>query len=263
MATGTGTTVLRARQLSVSIGAVSLLEEIDLRVNAGEVLAIIGPNGAGKTSLIRVLTGDLPPAGGQLLGNITQLNPQQRARSLAVLPQQTVLNFPFTAEEVVHLGRMPHATGARVDAAVVQAALAEMDISYLRRRIYTRLSSGEKQRVQLARVMAQVWRQQDTQQRILILDEPTAALDIAHQQRLMQALRRFADKGAAVVMIVHDFNIASRYADQILALCRGRIAMQGPPARVISETSMRQLFAVETTVIKHPGSGCPVVLVND
>ena len=258
--------MLTAAAIHYRINAVPLLSDVSLAVAAGEILAIIGPNGAGKTSLIKALTGAVQPdsgsvcLNGQPLASYPTLN---LARTVAVLPQQSLLEFPFTATEVVQLGRTPHATGAQADAAIVQAALASMDSSHLSRRLYTQLSGGEKQRVQLARVLAQIWPEAGARPKLLVLDEPTTALDVAHQQLLMQTLQALAAQGITVVLTVHDFNLAARYADTLLALSGGRVAACGPPAQVLTQSLMQQLFAVHTRIIHHPQSGRPVVLFDD
>lgn len=254
---------MQLEAISVHSGATPLLRDLSLRLDSGRILAVIGANGAGKTSLLRTLSGELIPACGALsvCGATPAHTPTpERARQLAVLPQLSLLNFPYKAEEVVALGRTPHSTGRRVDAAVVTAALRAMDIEWLRERLYTRLSGGEKQRVQLARVMAQVWRAEDADQRLLLLDEPTAALDLGHQQQLMQALRRFADQGVSVVMVVHDLTLAARYADSMLALDRGRAVALGTPAQVLTAAVVEQLFQVQARVVPHPDTGKPVLL---
>lgn len=258
--------ILSAQSVSASVSAAPLLSQIDLDIKAGELVAIIGANGSGKTSLVKALTGDLGLSAGRVLLNqkpLGEYSPEAKARAVAILPQQSILSFPFTAEEVAALGRMPHASGAAIDRDIVRQVLAEMDISYLAKRYYTQLSGGEKQRVQLARVMAQVWRAEDSDFRLLVLDEPTSALDVGHQQQLMKAARRLVDNGAAVLMILHDFNLAARYADRIVAMSCGSIALQGRPDAVVTSANMKHLFGIDASVIAHPVSGHPVVLIND
>ena len=174
--------MLEAQGLSFSIAGFSLLRDIDLRVEPGKVTAIIGPNGAGKTSLLRLLTGEQRPTAGNIALSGRPLgdwSPTQLASVMAVLPQSSRLDFPFTAREVVMMGRIPHATGLVRDTAIVDAALAAVDGSYLDKRFYTHMSGGEKQRVQLARVLAQIWEPVTDHARVLILDEPTSSL-ISH-----------------------------------------------------------------------------------
>lgn len=257
------TPVLAVNAVGVRAWGTALLSDITLAVNPGQVLAVIGANGAGKTSLLRTITGELAATSGSLsvCGARPGARPApQQARHLAVLPQLSLLNFPYTAQEVVNLGRTPHRSGSRIDGDIVAAALAEMDVDQLRDRLYTRLSGGEKQRVQLARVMAQIWRTADASPRLLLLDEPTAALDLGHQRQVMRAIRRFAGQGVAVVMVVHDLTLAAHYADAMLGLRGGRAIALGAPREVLTAEVVRQLFDVEVRVVEHPDTGKPAVL---
>lgn len=238
-----------------------LVDAVSLTLEAGEVLAIIGPNGAGKSSLLKAISGEWPHQGGIYLPSISA-DPKLRARQLAVLPQLSLLNFPFTVSEVVMLGRIPHQTGRVHDETIVASALELMDIGFLSDRLYTELSGGEKQRVQLARVLTQIWSEQDAENsaRILILDEPTTALDLGHQHALMRAVKTFAEQGVGVVMVLHDINLAAQYADRMLAmLCSQNIAY-GPPNEVVCRKTMQRLFAVEVDIVEHPNHPYPLVI---
>lgn len=240
-----------------------LLDDVSLQVASGEVLAVIGPNGAGKSSLLHTIVGDLPATQGTVAldGRLMQHWPaRERARRVALLTQASALNFPFTVHEVVALGRSPHATGRQVDAEIVAAACALADIDHLSQRAYTRLSGGEKQRVQLARVLAQVWHAEDAGERLLLLDEPVSALDLGHQQQIMQAITGFAQSSAAVVMVLHDISLAVRYASRLLAVSEGRVVAQGAPAKVVTSDIVGQLFDIQARIVAHPDTGTPVVL---
>ena len=249
--------LLSLSRVSYSVAAVQLLDNISFDVRRGEILAIIGPNGAGKTSLLKVLGGELTPSQGDIFMANTALADWPllaRARSLAVLPQFSDLRFPFRVDEVVALGRIPHQTGVKIDNDIVDAAMAAMDIAYLKGRNYMALSGGEKQRTQLARVMAQIWREQDAHERVLLLDEPTMALDLGHQQQLMAAISAFAKQGIAVVMVMHDLNLAAQYADTLLALGCGRLVAYGAVNDVLTEELVRDLFQARVHVLIHPSS---------
>ena len=240
-----------------------LLSDIDFSLAQGQVMSILGPNGAGKTSLLNLLCGSVLPTRGQFsLGDrpLADWPIRERARAQAVLPQQSSLNFPYTVEEVVLLGRTPHASGAVVDAQILDETLQATDTTDLRHRIYTQLSGGEKQRVQLARVFAQLWRAQDSDTRLLLLDEPTSALDLSHQQLIMNSVRDLARQGCAVAMVLHDFNLASRHTDLCLVLDRGRQRALGTPAQVLTAELFRQVFGVEVTVKEHPAGNFPLVI---
>lgn len=180
---------------------------------------MLGPNGAGKSSLLGALSGELSAHQGRVLldqRELAQWEGMQRAQRLAVLPQASSLDFAFRVEEVVGLGRLPHQTGRIRDAQIVSAALAAADVGHLRDRSYLALSGGERQRVHLARVLAQLWPGQEGQS--LLLDEPTSALDPLHQHVTLQAIRAFAEQGVAVLVILHDLNLAARYCDRVLLL---------------------------------------------
>jgi iron complex transport system ATP-binding protein len=255
--------VLQLNQLNVSINGRELLSDINLGVSAGEVVAVIGPNGAGKTTLLRAISQDLAPDSGQVMFNgkpLASMPARPRAQQLAVLTQQNPLTFAFTGFEVVALGRTPHSTGATLDTQICHAAMAALDVTHLRERLYPSLSGGEQQRIQLARVLAQIWRAEDAEVRLLLLDEPVTSLDIGHQHQLMQAVRAFAHSGVAVVMTVHDMTLAGAFADRIMALKKGACIAAGTPQQVLTEARINQLFDTQVRVIKHPQTGKPVVL---
>lgn len=240
-----------------------LLETIDLQLPTGQILGLVGPNGAGKSSLLRLVAGDIQPASGQLqvAGKTRESwSRQELARRLAYLPQLSLLNFPYTVEEVVALGRMPHATGRAEDERIINEALASTDTASLRERLYTQLSGGERQRVQLARVFAQVWDVEASQGALLLLDEPTTALDLSHQQLVLAAVRRLAARGCAVVMAIHDFNLIAGHADRIAVMQAGRLVADGPPAQVFTPSLFREVFAIDVIIQRHPDRDQPLVI---
>ena len=254
---------LEARNLGFRIGEQTLLHALDLQVRAGECVAVVGPNGAGKTTLFRLLSGELAPATGDVLFNgrdLTRWPLEQLARMRAVLPQSSTLQFAFTVQEVVAMGRMPHATGRRIDAEIVQDVMRVCDVQKLATRLYTELSGGERQRVQLARVMAQVWQPVVEGERLLLLDEPTSALDLSHQIELMQLVRQVCASGIAVLVILHDLNLAARFADRILMLHSGKTIAVGTPQQVLLPDLIECVFNVRSQVIAHPLYGCPLVV---
>jgi len=249
--------------VSLAFGAATRLRHVSLQVGAGQIMAVIGPNGAGKSSLIHTVIGDHRPSAGRirLAGReIADYTDRERACHIALLPQASALTFPFRVRDVVELGRGPHASGARVDAQIVAAACAATDVTHLMDRVYTQLSGGEKQRVQLARVLAQIWHAEDAGARLLLLDEPVAALDLGHQQQIMGVIKRFAGDGVAVVIVLHDITLAARHADRMFALRNGAVIAQGTPAEVVTPAHLHRLFDVDARVIAHPVSGTPVVL---
>ena len=255
--------ILELNNVCAAPWGAALLQDINLTLNAGDIHGIIGPNGAGKTSLLRCISGDIATSAGtiQLGGrNLQQWKPRERARCMAVLPQLSLLNFPYKVEEVVMLGRIPHASGARADRQIVDEVLRELDIGYLRTRLYTQLSGGEKQRVQLARIFAQVWLPLAAQPRLVLLDEPTTALDLSHQLQLMQLIRRLASQGCAIVLVVHDFNLLSGVAGQLCALRDGAQVAQGSVTEVMTAAVFKEVFAVDVHITPHPGDGRPIVI---
>ena len=252
-----------ADNISLHLSGFDLLRNISLEVEAGKVTAIVGPNGAGKSSLLKVLTGDMAPTRGQVQLNHRPL-PQwpllHRAQMLAVLPQHSLLNFPFTANEVVALGRIPHQTGVIKDAEIVAQALDLVDASYLQKRLYTQMSGGEKQRVQLARVLAQIWQPSDHGEQFLVLDEPTSAFDLSHQKLTLDIVRQLANRGVGVVMVLHDLNLAARCADNLVVFDAGVIAAQGLPEQVLTESLIDKVFGVKAMITQHPQTNRPLVI---
>ena len=215
--------MLRADNLAVQRGDKVVLADIHLELRPGEVLGVLGPNGAGKSTLLDALSGELKPSQGQVLLDERPLAVwvgPERAQRLAILPQTSTLNFAFRVEDVVGMGRLPHATGRIRDAQIIAEALQAADAWHLAGRNYLELSGGERQRVHLARVLAQLWPGAAGQ--TLLLDEPTSMLDPLHQHTTLQATRNIAQAGVAVLVILHDLNLAARYCDRLLLLASGR-----------------------------------------
>lgn len=252
-----------ADNISLHLSGFDLLRNISLEVKAGAVTAIVGPNGAGKSSLLKVLTGEIAPTKGDVYLNQRELSHWpllHRAKMLAVLPQHTLLNFPFTADEVVGLGRIPHQTGVIKDNEIIAQALDLVDASYLQKRFYTQMSGGEKQRVQLARVLAQIWQPSDYGEQFLVLDEPTSAFDLSHQQLTLEIVRQLAERGVGVLMVVHDLNLAARCADNLVVFDGGVIAAQGKPIDILSEQLIDKVFGVKSIISQHPVTKRPLVI---
>lgn len=159
------------------------------------------------------------------------------------------------------MGRIPHATGLAKDIEIVDAALALVGGSYLDKRPYTQMSGGEKQRVQLARVLAQIWEPDARGDRVLILDEPTSAFDLAHQQLSLDIVKSFVRQGVGVLLVVHDLNLAASCADQLVMLSCGRLVAQGAPEHVLSVDLIERVFNVTASIGVHPRTGSPMVIV--
>jgi len=218
MTTGAHNTV-SLRDAYASPWGSPLLEDISLDISAGDIVAIAGPNGAGKSSLLSLIAGDIALDQGSATFNgeaLTREHAQNRAKKLAFLQQLSLLNFPYLVEEVVALGRIPHQSGKAVDQKHINAAFTSTDMFHLRHRPYTELSGGEKQRTQLARVFAQLAGEPDLTGKLLLLDEPTSALDLSHQQQILVAINDLAKRGCAIVIVIHDLNLASSVSNHLL-----------------------------------------------
>jgi iron complex transport system ATP-binding protein len=247
--------VLRCDHVDVWIDGRQLLRDISLEVEQGEIVALVGPNGAGKSTLMATLAGDVPPSSGSIAlhgRELTAYRPKELARLRAVLPQQSIIQFGFTAREIVRMGRSPHGD-MDDDVIAVERAIARTDATSLANRIFPTLSVGEQARVSLARVLAQ-------EAPLLLLDEPTAALDLRHQQQVMDVARELADEGATIVVIVHDLNYAAAFADRVVILRDGAVAACGTPWEVMTEAILEQVFECPIQVTMHPQMDSPLVL---
>ncbi|WP_432842095.1 heme ABC transporter ATP-binding protein [Dactylosporangium sp. CA-092794] len=257
VAVDVGEVALRARGLGVRVEGRWLLRDVDLDLAAGEVLAVIGPNGAGKSTLLSLLAGDLPPSAGSvdLAGLVVhRASPLRLARRRAVLPQRPSLSFPFTVAEVVAMGRAPWAgTGAEDDdEELIDRAMAAADVTALAHRRFPTLSGGEQACASFARVLAQ-------HTGVLLLDEPTAALDLRHQELIMSTVRACADAGLAVLAVLHDIPLAAAYADRIAVVSEGRLVAHGAPAEVLTESLLERVYRVPVDVFHHPTTGGLIV----
>lgn len=253
--------MLTVTRLGCARGGCQILTGIDFQLQAGEVLAVLGTNGAGKSTLLATLSGELahPEGAIELAGRPLSAWPAgDRARRLAVLPQASSLAFAFSVEEVVLLGRLPHASGHEVDQRIVTEVMQATDTGHLHQRSYLALSGGERQRVHLARVLAQVW--DTTEPACLLLDEPTASLDLAHQRLILQQAREIARRGNAVLLVLHDLNLAARYADRLLLLDRGGVSALGTAWEVLQAERVQRVFGVEVQVVCHPQLDCPLII---
>lgn len=248
---------LIARDIRLKLGRSQILHGLDLTAHAGRLTAIIGPNGSGKTSLLRALTREYMPDSGSVTLNgrdIAGLRPEVLAMIRAVLPQHTVLSFPFTAAEIIRIGLTAQAQQGRDR--LIEAALAKVGLPGYGGRLYQELSGGEQQRVQLARVLVQVWHPVgDEGAHWLFLDEPVSSLDIAHQISVMELAADYARQGGGVVAVMHDLNLTAMFADHVLLMQDGRALAEGSPADVLTDNLLSSAYGCRLRVNHAPPGG--------
>ncbi|MFF2212014.1 heme ABC transporter ATP-binding protein [Streptomyces antibioticus] len=250
-----GAVVAEADGVWVRLGGRDVLCGVDVRVRAGEVLALVGPNGAGKSTLLAALAADLPAAAGTVRIHGRPAggwSAPELALRRAVLPQAAVLSFPFTVADVVRMGRAPHDSSPAEDEAVIAEAMAATEVTRFAARPFSALSGGERARVALARVLAQ-------RAPLLLLDEPTAALDLKHQELVLRLCRERAREGDAVVVVLHDLGLAAAYAHRVAVLHEGRVAADGPPAEVFTGRLLSEVYDQPVEVLPHPRTGALLV----
>lgn len=242
---------------TVRRGRQDVLHSVDLDIRPGELLAIVGPNGAGKSTVLAALSGDLPLVNGHVLLNgrpLTDWRPADLARHRAVLLQHNVVAFGFTATEIVRMGRAPWDDSTPVeDEAVVLQAMRDTDTMHLAQRPVTSLSGGEQARVALARTLAQ-------QTPVLLLDEPTAALDLRHAETILVLLAAHAEAGRSVVAVLHDLDLAAAHAHRVALIANGTLLADGPPEEVLTSELLSHTYGHPVEVIAHPRTGQPLVL---
>jgi len=241
--------------LKVLLGGKEVLRGIDLEVRSGEVLSLVGPNGAGKSTLLAALSGDLPAAEGDITlwdRPVGEWRPIDIARRCAVLPQSHLVSFPFTVREVVAMGRAPWAGTTRSDHddKRIAHALALTETDAFAHRPFTSLSGGEQARVMLARILTQ-------DAGLVLLDEPTAALDLRHQELVGRLCRDLAEEGRSVVIVLHDLDLAAAYSHRCALLADGRIAACGEPAAVLTAERLSAVYRQPVKVDHDPDTGSP------
>ncbi|QBQ40773.1 heme ABC transporter ATP-binding protein [Sphingobacterium psychroaquaticum] len=257
--------MLRVEKVSFEINGRKLLKEVSFQVRKGEVLAILGANGAGKSTLMQILCGDRKPNSGVVNLNgiaLPDYDVRVLAKSRALLSQQQHISLAFKVAELVLMGRYPHYKSSPTarDLKIVEEVMAICGITALADRVYMSLSGGEQQRVQLARVLAQVWDNPDS---LLLLDEPISALDMHYQQKVLAIAKALSRRGFMVVLVVHDVNFAAIYADRILMLKNGRKLFDGTPVEVLNKTNLYTVFSVEASVELNPKILKPVVQLEE
>jgi len=250
--------MLQAKNIAVNYGERQAVSGVSLNLEAGEVVAIIGPNGAGKSTLLRALNGSVTPAGGEVLLDGKRVQSYARravARRIAVVAQESELRFPVTVLEFVLGGRYAWSNAwgweTAQDVEVAGRILAETELAGFADRLMSELSGGERQRAVLARALA-------TEAKILLLDEPTANLDLSHQAMTLRLVRGRCDSDqTSAVVITHDVNLAAEFATRIMLLDHGRAVATGPPHEVLTEELLQKVFDLRVMVDAHPVSGAP------
>ncbi len=254
---------LRAEEVVFSYNHKPILDGVNIELRPGEMVGLVGPNGAGKSTLVNLLSRALIPQRGHIWlddRTLEQLSPEQVARRVAVVPQVFDVPSGFTAHEIVMMGRTPHLGWLKSESArdeeIVREAMIATGTWHLANRLVNRLSGGERQRVIFARALAQ-------EPQVLLLDEPTAHLDVAHQIEVMEIARRLKrERALTVLSVLHDLNLAAQYCDRIILLKDGRVFAAGAPASVITSDVLRAVYGIEMCVLPHPHNNLPVALIR-
>lgn len=252
--------MVEVRAASVRVNGNAILDGVTVTFTPGSFNVIVGPNGAGKSTLLRVAAGVLMPSAGTVLYDsrpVGDIPATELARVRAVLSQRVELAFPLTVAEVVLIGRYAHygAYPGRVDLSVVDAALETVGMSALRDREYSSLSGGEQQKVQLARVLAQIWPADAPGGTVLFLDEPTSGLDLRYQIQLLALTRSLLVRGCTVVAVLHDLNMALQFADTVVVMDSGRVVLCTERTDEVSESLIHRVFGVRAHRVFDPASG--------
>jgi iron complex transport system ATP-binding protein len=253
--------LLALEDVHVAVGGAPILRGVSLELGRGEALALAGPNGAGKTTLVRAATGVLPVTRGciRIAGQpLEELAPRERARFLAVVPQEIALAFPFSVAELVLMGRAPYLPRlgfeTRGDVAAARTAMERVGVAHLAGRSVLEISGGERQLVLFARALAQA-------ARVLLLDEPTAHLDLQHRLRLLDQVGQFVAAGGSALVVSHDLGLAARSCSRAALLAEGRLVAEGDPTEVFSPARLRQVFGVEAEQLTT-ADGAPVIVAR-
>lgn len=251
--------------VTVKIAEKILVKDVSMQVQPGRVGVLIGPNGAGKSTLLRIATGDYVPASGNVRVDgkpLGECSLRALAQRRAVVRQHSSLTFPFSVLEVVLMGRTPHLKRRemRRDVDIAWAAMEKTGVTHLADQSYTTLSGGERQRVDVARALTQIWDEVPGHNRFLLLDEPTASLDIAHQHDTLKLVREIAAEGVGVLVVLHDLNLAAQYADDIVVLHQGCCLAHGGPVEVLNPDIIEKAFSLSVLVTAHPCQDCPLIV---
>ena len=259
--------MLKTIDISYSVGKKQILKGISVDFVPGEFAMILGPNGSGKSSFLKIFSGETSKFKGTVLYDeqaVASISKEELAKYRAVMSQQPELSFPLTVEEVVMMGRYPHFTFSpnKKDFAICDEVIARMNLQSFKERNYITLSGGEKQRVQYARVLAQIWEKPATGCRYLFLDEPLNNLDISYQQEFLQVAKTFKSENTVLIAVMHDINLAIQHADKLIFFKEGEMVTAGKPKEIINEALIEKVFGVQSTIINNPVTHQPLLIYN-
>lgn len=250
--------MIEVKEISFAVKQVKLVNNISLSVTAGEFVVIMGANGAGKSTLLKMLSGALRPVSGEIFfkeKKLDQYSKEELAKHRAVLSQHYHISFPMLASEIVMMGRYPYFNHQpkAADEAMVQSAMERMQVLHLAGRDYTTLSGGEAQKVQMSRVLAQIGEIDSHHHKMLLLDEPVSHLDIKYQHQLLQEAKLLCVRNMAVIAVLHDVNLAMKYADRILFMKQGNLVASVSKNEPVSSALLKEVFDVDAAVYDIPG----------
>jgi iron complex transport system ATP-binding protein len=257
--------MLKIEGLGCLAGGKPVIQGITTEFLPGALHVILGPNGSGKSTFLKAFSGEWPMATGEIWYDgqpLRQLSKTVLSRRRAVMSQLPELHFPLRVDDIVMMGRYPHFPfrPSRHDTDICRAAMERLSILPLEGRDYLTLSGGERQRVQFARALTQIWDPPGDGCRYLFLDEPVSSLDIRYQHQLLEQVRVLVKEQIVIIAILHDLNLALQYADRILFMKEGRVAAEGPAARIVQPELIREVFGVEAHVLQNPFGPQPVIV---
>ncbi|PWJ44307.1 heme ABC transporter ATP-binding protein [Sediminitomix flava] len=256
--------MLSAKHIHHQIRGNQILSDLNLEVKPGELLSVLGANGAGKSTLLKILTGDTPLSEGQISFDqkgINDFKVTDLAKKRAVLSQNFQLSFPYTVDEVVMMGRLPYSTGVKRDKELAAEMMDKTNTYQFKDRVFSSLSGGEQQRVQLARALTQLWDEDDAP-KYLFLDEPTSNMDIIQQQQVFELVKKLCGDHIGVLAIVHDLNVAAQFSDRMLFIKNGKEVAQGEVEKVFKAWVIEKTFSHPVRMLKCADTDCPFVVAD-
>jgi iron complex transport system ATP-binding protein len=260
--------MISIRNLHYSVGKTEIIKGINADLLPGKCTMILGPNGSGKSSFLKLFSGSLNPDQGEIIyenEKLSSIKKEEIAKVRAVLSQSNELSFPLTVSEVVMMGRYPHFnfSPSENDDEIVREVIALVSLNAFAERNYLTLSGGEKQRVQFARVLAQIWKAPANTITYLFMDEPLTGLDINYQQEFLKIAKSLLTENLVLVAVMHDINLASQYGDELIVLSKGNVAAAGSAEKVLNPKLIRDVFNVSSIFIDHPVTGKPLMIYDE